>query len=309
MKILFVGLGSIGKRHIGNVEKVLNARHIQYVIEAFRSSTKELTDELTNIIQKEYFSYDELPNDYDVIFVTNPTIMHYDAVQKLVSKTKNMFIEKPVFGRFMDMKQLNLGDESVYYVACPLRHKKVIQYIKKRIDEGEKFNSARAISSSYLPDWRKNADYTKIYSARKELGGGVELDLIHEWDYLIALFGFPNTAYKFCDKVSDLEINTEDLAIYIARYNDLYIELHLDYYGIESVRKLELLGNRKKYDIDLINNTIRMISLENEQVITYDEDDCYLSEMEYFFDLINKKTENINTIQHANEVIKFIKDI
>lgn len=309
MKILFVGLGSIGKRHIGNVKKVLNARYIEYAIEALRSSQKELDDELRKTIQKEYFSYDELPNDYDIIFVTNPTIMHYDTVQKLVSKTKHMFIEKPVFDRYMDLKQLHLGTESVYYVACPLRHKKVNQYIKKRIDEGEKINSARAISSSYLPDWRKNADYTKIYSARKELGGGVELDLIHEWDYLIALFGFPNTAYKFCDKVSDLKINTEDLAIYIAQYNDLYVELHLDYYGIESVRKLELLGNRKKYDIDLINNMIRIISLENEQLITYDEDDFYLSEMEYFFDLINNKTENMNTIQHANEVIKFIKDI
>ena len=220
-----------------------------------------------------------------------------------------MFIEKPVFDCYMDLDQLNLGNESVYYVACPLRHKKVIQYIKKRIDEGEKINSARAISSSYLPDWRKNADYTKIYSARKELGGGVELDLIHEWDYLIALFGFPNGAYKFCDKVSDLKIDTEDLAIYIAQYNDFYVELHLDYYGIESVRKFELLGNRKKYDIDLINNTIRIVSLEKEQLITYDEDDCYLSEMEYFIDLINEKSENINTIQHANEVIKFIKDI
>lgn len=309
MKILFVGLGSIGKRHIGNVEKVLNSRHIEYMIEAFRSSGKELDDELRNTIQKEYFSYDELPNDFDIIFVTNPTIMHYGTVQKLESKTKNMFIEKPVFDRYMDLEQLNLGNESVYYVACPLRHKKVIQYIKKRIDEGEKFNSVRAISSSYLPNWRKNADYTNIYSARKELGGGVELDLIHEWDYLIALFGFPNITYKFCDKVSDLEINTEDLAIYIARYDNLYVELHLDYYGIESVRKLELLGNRKKYDIDLINNTIRILSLEKEQLITYDEDDCYLSEMEYFFDLVDKKIENMNTIQHANEVIKFIKDI
>ena len=87
------------------------------------------------------------------------------------------------------------------------------------------------------------------------------------------------------------------------------VQYTLDYYGIESVRKLEILGNRKKYDIDLINNTIRIISIEDEKLIAYDEDDFYLSEMEYFFDLINKRTENFNTIQHSNEVIKFIKDI
>lgn len=309
MKILFVGLGSIGKRHIGNLKKILDARNIGYVIDALRSSRKVLDDDLKETIHMEYYSYNDLPNDYDVVLVTNPTVTHFETIKKLVSKTKHMFIEKPVFGQYMNLQQLDLKQDCVYYVACPLRHKKVIQYIKNKIDGGETFYSVRAISSSYLPNWRKNVDYTKIYSANKELGGGVELDLIHEWDYLIDFFGFPKRAYKFCDRVSDLKIDTEDLAIYIAQFNEMYVELHLDYYGIESVRKLELLGNRVKYDIDLIKNTIRILSLGDEQLIEYEEDDCYITEMEYFLELLNGNKKNMNTIEHANNVIKFIKEI
>ena len=36
---------------------------------------------------------------------------------------------------------------------------------------------------------RKNIDYTKIYTSKKNLGGGVLLDGVHEIDYLIYLFG------------------------------------------------------------------------------------------------------------------------
>ena len=43
------------------------------------------------------------------------------------------------------------------------------------------------------------------YSAHKDMGGGVSIDLIHEWDYLTYLFGMPSEIYSILDKVSDLE--------------------------------------------------------------------------------------------------------
>ncbi|WP_298654045.1 Gfo/Idh/MocA family oxidoreductase, partial [uncultured Proteiniphilum sp.] len=61
------------------------------------------------------------------------------------------------------------------------------------------------------PDWRPNTDYKKSYSAKKEEGGGVSIDLIHEWDYLIYLFGFPQEVYNLQGKFSHLDINSEDL--------------------------------------------------------------------------------------------------
>lgn len=66
-----------------------------------------------------------------------------------------------------------------------------------------------------------------MYSAHKALGGGVTIDLIHEWDYLVDLFGVPETICNIRGKYSDLEIDSDDLSIYIAQYPTLLAEVHL----------------------------------------------------------------------------------
>lgn len=307
MKICMAGLGSIGKRHAQNIYKVLSKRNVSFTLDALRVKDKKLDEKVASLISRTYYSYEELPDDYDVIFITNPTIFHYESVSHLLPRTKHMFIEKPVFHKYIETSSLNLQKNCVYYVACPLRHKKIISYIKRLMEQGETFYSIRAISSSYLPDWRKGTDYRKEYSARKELGGGVELDLIHEWDYLAYLFGMPEKMYKFTGHYSNLEINTEDIAVYIAKYPDKTAELHLDYLGAETVRMMELYGRRKKYIADLCNDTLRILSIGKEEVqIDFGADDFYFTEMEYFFDVVQKKKKSFNGIDRANTLIKFV---
>ncbi|MCI8299560.1 MAG: Gfo/Idh/MocA family oxidoreductase [Lachnospiraceae bacterium] len=308
MKICIVGLGSIGKRHVRNIRNVLKERQIEFTLDALRIKGTAADREIEEIISETYRSFEELPDDYNIIFITNPTSLHYDTVRMLIGKTQHMFIEKPVFDRYRDINAINLSADGIYYVACPLRHKKVIAYIKNLVDQGEHFYSIRAISSSYLPDWRKGIDYRNVYSAKKELGGGVELDLIHEWDYLTYLFGIPEQMYKFVSHCSSLEINSDDLAVYIAKYQDKAAELHLDYFGVETVRRLELIGNRKNYIVDLLRNVIQIISINNDEnkYIDFGEDDFYLSEMNYFFDSVSHNEKTFNEIDRANDLMKFV---
>lgn len=309
MKICIVGLGSIGKRHIKNIEKVLMSRKISFEIDALRSNNKVLPDEITSLINNEYYSYEKLPNDYDIAFITNPTVLHYETIGKLLAKTKHMFIEKPVFDSVdYDFEHLKINKNNVYYVACPIRHKEIIQYVKKII-ESKKIISARAICSSFLPRWREGIDYRCVYSAKKALGGGVSIDLIHEWDYLTYLFGLPKNVYNIKGKYSALEIDCDDISVYIANYIDKVIEVHLDYIGQKLERKLELFTNQSRIDVDLIENNIviyKNYKVENE--ITFPNEDFYLNEMNYFFDCIYGEKSNFNTIDNALSVLKLITD-
>jgi predicted dehydrogenase len=303
MKICFIGLGSIGKRHIKNLINILEERKINFQIDVVRSSTKPLEDDLKSKITHCYFRTQEIPKDYDIIFITNPTFLHYNTLLNVIDKTKHIFIEKPIFeDGEIDVEDIPYRKNSIYYVACPLRHTPVIKYIKKYI-ENEKVFSVRSICSSYLPNWRNGIDYRNTYSAVKEQGGGVTLDLIHEWDYLIYLFGIPKNVINIKGKYSELEINSDDLSVYIAKYNDKLVELHLDYFGRKNSRELVLYTAEKTIKADIAKNKISFYG-ENEQCVILDNEDMYRNEMNYFIDLILYNTQNINDIRDAYRTLK-----
>ena len=301
LKVCFVGIGSIAKRHISNIKNHLNEYNCQ--IDAFRSSDKPLTDDISEYITNEYNSYEDVPKDYDAIFITNPTRFHYDTLKLFKDNSNNFFIEKPIVD-FNDLNK-NFDDfkSKTCYVACPLRHGNVIKYIKENIDLND-VNGVRSICSTYLPEWHPNEDYRKSYSSKKELGGGVSIDLIHEWDYLTYLFGMPDEVYSILDKVSDLEIDTEDIAIYIAKYQNMLLELHLDYFGRFSIRELMIFKKDETIIGDIYNNKI-MFKNSNE-IIDFNEErnDYQIEELKYFFNLIFNKIDNINDIDNALSVMR-----
>lgn len=302
MKICFIGLGSIGSKHIKNISNILKERKIEYSIDALRSNNSMLPKDIMTLLSMVFYNIDELPKDYDIIFVTNPTNLHYEVITKIVHKTMHLFIEKPVFESCKyDLEGLNLESYGIYYVACPLRYSPVIKYIKNVIEK-EKIYSVRAISSSYLPDWRKGADYREIYSAKKSQGGGVSLDLIHEWDYLIDLFGIPLQVYKLDGKYSNLEIDSDDISAYIAKYSDKIVELHLDYFGRNTIRQLELYCENYVIYADLIQNTVEYKGTI-QKTINLEKEDMYMNEMNCFLDMILNKADNNNDIHHAFKVL------
>ncbi len=188
MKVLFVGLGSIATKHIRDLLSVSRERDIPCDITVLRRQVGKLPEELEEPVIRQIDALDGAV--YDVAFVTNPTNLHYEALELLKGKARFYFIEKPIFESCCyDRSKLSITDENAY-VACPLRHSPVYEKIKE-ITESTRVYNARIICSSYLPDWRPGIDYRKNYSALKVLGGGVSLDLIHEIDYMTGLFGFP----------------------------------------------------------------------------------------------------------------------
>ena len=306
MKICFIGLGSIGTRHLHNLVQILSERKILSEIHALRTTHRPLSDDIRKIIDKEFTSYENLDDDYDIVFITNPTNKHYETLNNILSHTKHIFIEKPLFmDTKNDLKSLLLKTDSVYYVAAPLRYNGVFPTLQDFV-KNNKVYSARAICSSYLPGWRKNIDYKVNYSAHKEMGGGVSLDLIHEWDYLKYLFGMPNKLSYLKGTKSELKIDSDDIAVYIAEYSDKIIELHLDYFGKRTTRQLELFTNEGTLKADFISQTVCFDN--GVEIIPYPvtkSDDPYVSEMNYFLDLCTgKETRNQNDIYNAFDTLK-----
>ena len=299
-----IGLGSIGTRHLKNLFAISKERCISLQVDALRSNKTPLPNGVGDLISSEYFSYDDLPDDYDIVFITNPTSKHYETISQTLSKAKHMFIEKPVFDKIdYDYESLQWEPEGVYYVACPLRYHTVIKYIKEFLKDNQVY-SVRCICSSYLPDWRPDTDYRLSYSALAKLGGGVRGDLIHEWDYLQYLFGKPLEVNCQYGKFSHLEIDSEDSAIYIAKYPDKLVSLSLDYFGRFSRREIELFTKDDVIVGDLINDQVRF--LKSGEIIKLPQENgaLYMEELKYFLDMISNKGDNHNNVKTAVETLK-----
>jgi len=299
MKVCFIGVGSIAKRHISNLKEIATEKNLNLQIDAVRRNK----DDKFPFIENVYGSVNELSSDYDAIFITNPTEFHIDSLRQTVNKSKNYFIEKPLISvkRLATVKDFQKDPDALYYVACPLRYTNVIRYLKEYV-ELHQIIAARCISSSYLPEWRPGQDYRNTYSAHRDLGGGVSIDLIHEWDYLKFLFGTPLDILYKSGKKSNLEMDCEDTALYIAEYDDKFLELHLDYYGRKTIREIMLFTSDDTVIGDLVNSKITF--LKSGEVIDFGEhrNDYQKSELLHFLNLMGNRRSD-NSIEEAYKTI------
>lgn len=303
MNVLFIGVGSIAKRHIRNLKEIRKDAEIDVLRSGIGGPVPE---DINQYIRLACTEEEQLSKQYDAIFITNPTALHYDTLLRYNNKSDAFFIEKPVFVTgnedisFLDNKR------KVYYVAAPLRYTGVIQYLKENVNFTT-VHSIRCISSSYLPDWRPGVDYRKTYSAHKEMGGGVSIDLIHEWDYIQYLAGTPCMIKSMVSRKSNLEINSDDIALYIGMYGDKTVELHLDYFGRKTIRKMELYTEADTIVADLVSHRIEWLVSGGTIDLSEERDSYQRKELQHFIDIIQGKTGNDNDIAHACRTIRIAR--
>lgn len=304
MKICIIGLGSMGVRHLRNLTDLLSKRGEPFRIDALRSSARPLDGNVKSMLSREYPSVEILPSDYDIAFVCNPTNLHYDTLRTMRGKARHFFIEKPVFDRAdMNPAALELNSDSVCYVAAPLRYTRVIRELKTIVEQTDVY-AVRAICSTYLPGWRPGVDYRNSYSAHKDRGGGVSIDLIHEWDYLTYLFGFPKRVTNYRGRYSNLQLECEDCSLYLGQYPDKLISLHLDYFGRAERREVELYTPFDTIVGDLRKQEIRWLRSGQSLSLKEERDDYQKRELLHFFAMIENRVENDNSISHALNVLQ-----
>ena len=304
MRVCFYGLGSIGCRHLKNLYNICHTKCLPLEVHAVRSTSRCLPGDIERLVNKQFSNIPKGIN-YDAIFITNPTALHYQTILETKHHSRCFFIEKPIFAdAVISIEELQLPKENCYYIAAPLRYTGVIQYISEFVQKNRIY-CARAISSSYLPDWRPGIDYRKVYSAHKDLGGGVAIDLIHEWDYLISLFGFPKRVVALKGRVSDLEIDSEDIAVYLGDYGNRIVEVHLDYFGRESKRQVELFTKDITLTGDILNGQILFSDGRSPYSIKENINDRYMREMEYFLSLVqNPLQDSSNSLEQALKTLQ-----
>lgn len=312
MIILIIGCGSIGQRHLKNLKSIFEGEII-----AYRTREKKVEKLENELHIKTYSNIAEAFNQNpDAILVTNPTSLHIQSALAAVKHGCHIFIEKPISHNLDGIDELidivhkkNL----VVLVGCNMRFHPCLQFVKKMLDEKRigKVISARVQMGQYLPNWHPWEDYRTMYSAQKSLGGGIILDAIHELDYISWLLGGVTQVFSFSDKLSDLDIDTEDIAEILLRFKSGAIaEVHLDYIQRYPSRSCEIIGNEGSIILDMNKGTVKVYTAEKkkwelfEQPHNYDINQTYIDEMVHFISCIEGKEEPLISIADGLEVLK-----
>lgn len=307
-RYLFVGYGSIAKKHLNNLISLHESNTGTFIIDIYRDSESKAVDDNHIIYVDKIFNIPPASNtNYQAIFITNPTSRHYDSLKKVIDLSDNFFIEKPVFDNvFYDVSFLENYPKKNIYVACPLRHSLIYKELKLYCDANMP-HSIQVVCSSDLRLWRTNRDYRETYSAHQSMGGGVDLDLIHEWDYVIDLLGLPQKVKSLKSKVSTLDIDSYDIALYIAKFNETLVEIHLDYFGRAPLRYARVLDAKGTQVFDFLRGTINNETSNRNQLII-ENDNFHLRELQYFLSMINNsKIENVNSLEVAIKTLSIAK--
>ena len=149
---LFVGLGSIGTRHLKNLANLCADRGWTLQADALRSDlTRPLRPGAAELLHAQYTDLTAAPAHYDMVFITNPTSLHAEALRQVKGRGEALFIEKPIFsaeqtGLALD-ELLPAGQKA--YVAAPMRWCGAMLALKDRLPALHPY-CARVICSSYL---------------------------------------------------------------------------------------------------------------------------------------------------------------
>jgi predicted dehydrogenase len=321
MKALFVGLGSIGQRHLRNLKRIAGS-DLQLLAFRARGGRGLLND------QGE-FNADVDPADYHgmrvfpsleaalaerpaVTFVTNPTSKHLEVAIAAARAGSHLVIEKPLSHSTEGLDQLQTAVAKagvVAAVAYQLRFHPALATVRAWLAEGRigRVVSAQLSNGEYMPGWHAYEDYRGTYAARRDLGGGAIGTQSHELDYALWLFGRPRTVYALGGHLSRLDLDVEDTATLLldcGSDHPLPVSVHLNYLQKPPVKQCTIVGDRGTIRCDILACTAHLTDVDSGQTTSYaasefQRNDMYIAFLRAFLAAIDGRGEVTVSLQEA----------
>jgi predicted dehydrogenase len=316
MKALIIGLGSIGQRHARNLRASLGdsveilawrVRRLSHIV------TPTLQADAERDVEREYdiraFESLEaaLAERPHIAFVCNPTSMHVPAALLCMRSGCDVFLEKPVSHKvdgLDDLARAAAEAQRIVMVGYQLRFHPCFVALQEIVESGVlgSLLAVRAAVGEYLPGWHPYEDYRQMYASRADLGGGVAVTQIHEFDYLYALFGKPRRLFSMGGHWSHLEIDVEDVASTLMEFEfagrPLPVHLQQDYLQRPPSRNCEVIGDGGKVMMDLTGLSVTRYDkdgsiAETKQFGGFDRNQLFLDELRHFLECVKNRQQPV----------------
>lgn len=294
-RALVCGLGSIGRRH----SKIL--LDMGWEVDAWRHEhpidylkVPQYTTYISHIWNKGDVARGK--HDYDLVIISTPTEHHMDKAIEVfemfedVNEYPNMLIEKPLcLPNSKDMEKLSALIENIYiggalyYVGYNLRYDSGVRHVLDRVNQGYVSKTAvhEAVCKTNVQKWGSSRPLDHVV-----------LELSHEIDYLIYIFG---QVQKICIRSKAFGFNE---SLFIAEFHHAtgYVSrVILDYFSDTEDRYV------KWYDLGGSANYVQVGKIKDETYITQMK---YITQRSCASHAENQLLDSLHTTDVINHIMK-----
>ena len=316
-RILIIGIGSIGRRHLRLARELISNADIRVL-------RHQDTNEVPEYSNGSFSSIEEaIAFSPQIAVIANPAPFHISTAQVLAELGVHLLIEKPLsvsLNGVMRLLETCQKRGTILMTGYNLRFLPSLQRFRNLLNDSVvgKVLSVRCDIGQYLPSWRPDSDYRQGVSARRELGGGALLELSHELDYMRWIFGEVDWVKATLSRQSSFKIDVEDtvhltLGFVEKTYGQQLIgTVNLDFIRHDSIRLCVAIGEKGSLRWDGLTGEVSMYEAgakEWRELFNHPNqcDDSYLAEWQDFIACVTKNKTPMVMGEDGLKVLQIIE--
>ncbi|SHL49747.1 Predicted dehydrogenase [Anaerocolumna jejuensis DSM 15929] len=323
MKVVIIGLGSMGKRRIRLIRKY-DSTIIMIGIDS-NSDRREASQDEYNILT--YSCLEEVigVTEIDCAFICTAPLSHHKIITSCLENGIHVFSELNLVSDGYD-KNIALAKEKnlLLFLSSTFLYREEVKKIKSIVEKSGCLLNYTYHIGQYLPDWHPWENYKNFFVDNIRSNGCREIFAI-ELPWLLEVFGEIVTIDVAKSKISSLDINYNDNYMVILQHSSGHKgTLAVDIVSRKAVRNLEVFGEHEYLSWDGTPTGLfqyNFITNENANIELYDEIDrlenynkfvienAYLNEIISFFDTLQNRTHPIYNFDKDKEILNIIDRI
>jgi predicted dehydrogenase len=318
-RVLIVGLGSIGRRHLSVIRQTIPKVQIA-ALQKHQATDLDASGiaRISSLAEARHFSP-------EVVLISNAATGHVQTAFDLIETGAHFFVEKPLSSSTKGVVELVHEVKirgKILTVGYNLRYLNSLNKYRTLIQQGVigKPLSVRCEAGQFLPSWRSRGDYRDSVSAKSELGGGVLLELSHELDYLRWIFGEVDWVRATMLHQSKLQIDVEDTVHLILGFCNstgsaqLVGSVNLDFIRHDQSRRCVAIGEKGTLTWDAATGEVALFEEGGkawETLFTNDNglEETYFLEWQNFLQAIKSGTKTLVSGEDGLRVIEIVEAI
>ncbi len=267
MRILVIGLGSMGKRRVRN----LIALGLKEQIAGF-DPREDRVEETKEYDIKTFADFDEAISKWEptVFVISTPPNLHMKYAYYAVEKNISCFIEASVVDseKIKELAEKIEGKPIVMAPSCTMRYypaPKTIKSLLKKDVIGKVLNY-NYHTGQYLPDWHPWESIEEFYVSNPDTGGCREI-VPFELTWLNDIFGDSKPLACVRKKLTDMPADIEDIYHCLLSYpNNVLGNLTVEVISRpKATRSIRILGTKGEIVYDGDTNCLKYINIDMEE--------------------------------------------